>query len=214
MKKTRWMTLPGLTLLAFFAGLATSHVWTEEQTAAAPETANPEKAAVIEAPPLDTPPSEALDELKKKAETATRGTPFGPELVAGLRSTPGCLRAEGGKLMDGRVMIFGWFEDKAAVERWYYGPTHQKMLDTFYPHRNRERVALANLPDDIGPLMAVAVVRLPEKFGERFPDISIEVYQPVRAGLTRGDSFMPKEWIGTFTNYGGYGYAYGEKTED
>ena len=41
-----------------------------------------------------------------------------PDLVAGLKATPGCLGVETARTTSGKAVIFAWFENKRAVLRW------------------------------------------------------------------------------------------------
>ena len=49
-------------------------------------------------------------------------------LLQGLRETEGCLGVDAARMMSGKNSIFAWFEDKAAVKRWYDHPVHRRML--------------------------------------------------------------------------------------
>ena len=122
-----------------------------------------------------------------------------PNLTKALEQSPGMLKAVSGRMADGKLVIFGWFENKEAVQAWYYGDLHQKMLDRFAYERPRDRVALGNVADDI-PIMVMASFTPPKKPGEGFNQISIEVYTPVNAGFTQGGSLGPEE-IGKKYNY-------------
>src|SRR5437016_10309430 len=43
-----------------------------------------------------------------------------PDLIAGLKATPGCLGVETAMTASKKQVIFAWFEDKKAVLKWYY----------------------------------------------------------------------------------------------
>src|ERR1044071_9190060 len=49
-----------------------------------------------------------------------------PDLVGGLKATPGCLGVETAKTASGKTVIFAWFEDKKALLKWYYSAPHQQ----------------------------------------------------------------------------------------
>src|SRR5262245_2333935 len=86
-----------------------------------------------------------------------------PDLVAALKATPGCLGVETARTDSGKQVIFAWFEDKKAALKWYYTDTHQAVMKRFLPGRKRSDEPLAAVPDDSGPIMAVASVTLNEK---------------------------------------------------
>ena len=80
-----------------------------------------------------------------------------PDLVSGLKATPGCLGVETAKTDSGKNVIFAWFKDKKAALDWYYSDMHQKAMDTFFPgipHRE----PLKDIKDDAGPIMAIASI--------------------------------------------------------
>ena len=118
-----------------------------------------------------------------------------PDLVAALKTTPGCLGIETAKTGSGKEVIFTWFEDKKAALKWYYSDTHQAVLKRFFPNRKRSDHPLAAVPEDSGPIMAVASVTLNEKSTKEnplpFKQIAIELYQPLRGGLSIGGRFAP-----------------------
>ena len=121
-----------------------------------------------------------------------------PELVGailkGLRETPGCLGADVGQLQSGKNVIFGWFESKAAAVAWYDSPIHQRATAIGYPERDAKRKAMADVPDNIGPMMAVAcaIPVPPEERKEGQPAFRIELYSPLPGGVRfGGGSFAP-----------------------
>src|SRR5262245_29140266 len=118
-----------------------------------------------------------------------------PDLVAALKETPGCLGVETAKTESGKQVIFAWFENKKATLKWYYSDTHQALMKRFLPGRKRSGNPLADVPDDSGPIMAVASVTLNEKPTKEnplpFKQIAIELYQPLGGGLAIGGRFAP-----------------------
>ncbi|MEE8459852.1 MAG: hypothetical protein V3S08_08255, partial [Phycisphaerales bacterium] len=52
-----------------------------------------------------------------------------PDLVGGLKQVRGCLGVELASTRGGKQLIFAWFEDKQAVQRWYYSDTHMGIMD-------------------------------------------------------------------------------------
>src|SRR3989442_1131010 len=118
-----------------------------------------------------------------------------PDLVAALKATPGCLGVETAKTDSGKQVIFAWFEDKKAALKWYHSDTHQQ-LQNLIPGK-RTRKPLADVPDDSGPIMAIASVTLgglPTKENPLpFKQIAIEMYQPLGGGVSIGGRFTPEK---------------------
>ena len=92
-------------------------------------------------------------------------------------------------------MIFAWFEDKKAALKWYYSDTHKAVIKQFFPNRKLSDNPLAGVPDDGGPVMAVASVTVNEERTKEnprpFKQIAIELYKPLRGGLSLGGRFAP-----------------------
>src|SRR5262245_19485939 len=64
-----------------------------------------------------------------KSQAPGRGGLQGfPDLVKGLKETPGCLGVETARTSKGKNVIFAWFRDKKAVTKWYFSETHQKAM--------------------------------------------------------------------------------------
>jgi hypothetical protein len=128
-----------------------------------------------------------------------QSTPTGaPDLVAGLKATPGVLGVELVQTMSGKSAIFAWFENKQAVLKWYYSDTHMAAMAQFgAAGRNRPRGPLADVPDDGRPILAVASVTLngapPTSAADlkSVPQIAIELYAPLPGGLAVGGRFAP-----------------------
>src|SRR5262245_1702698 len=76
-----------------------------------------DRIAAQEKPPRAAP---AQSKDAKESKDA-KGSDVGDELIAALKSSPGCLGVENGQMISGKVSIFAWFEDKKAVLDWYYG---------------------------------------------------------------------------------------------
>jgi hypothetical protein len=118
-----------------------------------------------------------------------------PDLVAALKATPGCLGVETAQTASGKSVIFAWFEDKKAALKWYYSDTHRELRNRFFPDAKRARKPLADVPDDSGPIMAIASVTLTDKPSKENPlpykQIAIELYQPLGGGLSIGGRFAP-----------------------
>jgi hypothetical protein len=118
-----------------------------------------------------------------------------PDLVGALKATPGCLGVETAKTESGKLVIFAWFENKQAALKWYYSDTHQAVIKRFFPSRKLSDHPLAGVPDDGEPVMAVASVTLNEDRAKEnprpFKQIAIELYKPLRGGLSLGGRFAP-----------------------
>jgi Antibiotic biosynthesis monooxygenase len=127
---------------------------------------------------------------------APAGPPAGwPDLVTGLKETPGCLGVETARTQSGKNVIFAWFEDRAAVIRWYRSDMHRAAMQKCFPNAER-RPPLDTVPDDSGPLMVIASVTFSDK--PQFPEanapisqIAIEVYKPMTGGIYLGSRFAP-----------------------
>jgi hypothetical protein len=125
------------------------------------------------------------------------GPPAGwPNLVAGLKETPGCIGVETAMTATGKNVIFAWFENREAVMRWYRSDMHRDAMRKYFGNAER-RPPLENVPDDSGPLMVIASITFSDK--TRFEtttnlpisQISIEVYKPVTGGSYLGSRFAP-----------------------
>lgn len=114
-------------------------------------------------------------------------------LVTGLKATPGCLGVETATTRSGKQVIFAWFEDKQALRRWYDSDTHQQAMAMFFPNRPA-REPLVDVPEDSGPILAIASVKLaetPAAGGLPFAQIAIELYRPLSGGIAVGGKFAP-----------------------
>ena len=120
-----------------------------------------------------------------------------PDLVAALKESPGCLGVETARTASGKSVIFAWFEDKKAALAWYNSDVHQRVMKRFLPDTHSGRKPLADVPDDSGPIMAVASLTPNDKPTKDnpspFKQIAIELYQPVNGGLAIGGRFAPEK---------------------
>ena len=126
------------------------------------------------------------------AQTASGGF---PDLVAGLKATPGCLGVETARTATGKQVIFAWFENKKAVLNWYYSDMHRSVAKQFLPNAT-EGTPMADVPDDGTPIMAIASLTFAQQSdsGVTAPPISqiaIELYRPLPGGLALGGRFAP-----------------------
>jgi hypothetical protein len=116
-----------------------------------------------------------------------------PDLVAGLKATPGCLGVETARTSSGKQVIFAWFENKKAALAWYYSDMHRSVSKGFFPNAP-ERMPMADIPDDGQPLMVIASLTPAPAGGETkqpFSQIAIELYRPLPGGLALGGHFAP-----------------------
>src|SRR3989442_11917748 len=120
-----------------------------------------------------------------------------PDLVGGLKATPGCLGVETARTSSGKQVIFAWFEDKKAALAWYYSETHRAAMKQFFQQSEQsKRTPLADVPDDGTPILAIASLTLADKSqpgAATFPfsQIAIELYRPLPGGLALGGRFAP-----------------------
>lgn len=119
-----------------------------------------------------------------------------PDLVGMLKATPGVLGVDAARTASGKQVIFAWFEDKKAALTWYYSAGHQQLIKTFATGGALGRKPLADVPDDIGPIMAIASLTMSEKPqvpGVQMPvsQIAIELYAPLPGGIAAGGRFAP-----------------------
>jgi hypothetical protein len=129
---------------------------------------------------------------------APQGPPPGglPDLVGMLKATPGVLGVDAARTASGKQVIFAWFEDKKAAVNWYYSAGHQQLIKTFAAGGVLGRKPLADVPDDIGPIMVIASLTFserPQVPGVQIPvsQIAIELYAPLPGGLAAGGRFAP-----------------------
>jgi hypothetical protein len=120
-----------------------------------------------------------------------------PDLVSGLRATPGCLSVRTSSFDAGKQLaIFAWFKNKAAVNSWYHSTMHRGAMKKFFPTFPAKRESLESFKDEKSPLLVVATVTpsdKPKVQGTQLSisQIGIEIYTPVPGGLTLGGGFGP-----------------------
>ena len=127
--------------------------------------------------------------------TGAQTPPAGfPDLVSGLKATPGCLGVESARTASGKQVIFAWFENKKAALTWYYSDTHRSLQKAFAPG-SPARTPMADIPDDGGPIMAIASLTMAGTPSAENPfpvsQIAIELYKPLPGGLAAGGRFSP-----------------------
>ena len=119
-----------------------------------------------------------------------------PDLVGALKATPGVLGVDAGQMISGKQVIFAWFENKKAALAWFHSPTHQQLMKLISPDYKTQEKPMADVPDDGGPILAIASITLtgpqtPEN-PLPFKQIAIELYRPLTGGLSIGGSFAPE----------------------
>jgi hypothetical protein len=127
---------------------------------------------------------------------APQGPPGGlPDLVGMLKATPGVLGVDAARTVSGKQVIFAWFESKQAAVNWYYSAGHQQLVKTVAPGGVLGRKPLADVADDVGPIMVIASLTMGERGqgpGQMpFSQIAIELYAPLPGGLAAGGRFAP-----------------------
>jgi hypothetical protein len=117
-----------------------------------------------------------------------------PDLVKGLKETPGCLGVEVARTQSGKQVIFAWFENKKSVLKWYFSSTHLQAMEMFgTPGTPRPMKEIA---EDAGPILVIASITMTEKpqiEGLNMPisQISVELYSPLPGGASMGGTFAP-----------------------
>lgn len=118
-------------------------------------------------------------------------------LIGALKSSPGCLGVETAQTSSGKNVIFAWFENKKAAVDWYNSEVHRALMKQFFPDSKPSAKPMAGVPDDAGPILAIASVTFSEKPTREnpfpFKQISIELYQPLTGGLSIGGKFAPEK---------------------
>lgn len=118
------------------------------------------------------------------------------DLVGALKKSPGCIGVDSARTSSGKQVIFAWFEDKKAALAWYNSEFHQNLMKKFFSDYSSGRKPLIDVPDDSGPIMAIASVTFAEPTKENpspFKQIAIELYQPLGGGLSIGGKFAPEK---------------------
>jgi len=129
------------------------------------------------------------------AQQRAAGQPASPDLVAALKSSPGCLGVETARTAGGKQVIFAWFENKKALLDWYYSPVHQQLMTQFFPNAAAHK-PMPDVPDNGQPILAVASLTMSDKPPSAITtmpvsQIAIELYQPLPGGIALGGRFAP-----------------------
>ena len=145
-------------------------------------------AAIIWSPAL------LVGRAQEKAPVTQQAGGF-PDLVSGLKATPGCLGVETARTSSGKAVIFAWFENKKAVLNWYNSEMHQALVNQYSGGHHRPGGPLAGVPDE-GPVLAIASLTMPKPptdgdLRAATTQIAIELYAPLPGGLASGGRFAP-----------------------
>ncbi|MCC5785335.1 MAG: antibiotic biosynthesis monooxygenase [Phycisphaerales bacterium] len=119
---------------------------------------------------------------------------MGDMLAGAIRSVPGCYGVELAQTQSGKSVIMAWFEDKAAVMRWYNHPVHRGVMGR--AAGEGERTPLEHVPDDATNLMVVATITMSDAehipgFPMPISQISIETYQSMPTGISLNGRLSP-----------------------
>ncbi|MCH8830211.1 MAG: hypothetical protein IID45_11600 [Planctomycetes bacterium] len=138
----------------------------------------------------------SADEKPAKPKNVKRQGPF-PGLLAAVKKSPGCLGVESAVTASRKNVLFVWFKDKKSAIAWYNSKYHQTILAKFFPKAAVRRSPLKNVPDNAGPILAIASFTFSDKpkvKGTKLPmsQIAIELYAPLQGGLAIGGTFAPK----------------------
>lgn len=120
---------------------------------------------------------------------------LGQMLIEGLRNTEGCLGVDSGQFRSGYNTIVAWFENKAAVERWYHSEVHTRLV-RMMGGDPAERTPLEHVENPDTPVMVLASIAFdgpPAAPGSPIPfsKISIELYTPLPGGAAVNGRFTP-----------------------
>jgi hypothetical protein len=121
-----------------------------------------------------------------------------PNLQKGLMETPGCLGVQTFSVDGGKKLVIGaWFENRKAMEAWYYSKMHQEAMAKFFPGMgSKGGKPFAAFKDEKSPLLVIASVTPGAKAignGSNLAvsQIAIEGYAPIPGGLAFGGTFAP-----------------------
>jgi hypothetical protein len=135
--------------------------------------------------------------VNARAQGAQNGSNGFPDLVGGLKATPGVLGVETARTSSGKMVIFAWFENKKAALAWYYSDAHQALMRQFSGSNRRPSGPMPDVPDDGRPILAVASLTMPSvppaggDLRAAVTQIAIELYAPLPGGIAAGGRFAP-----------------------
>ena len=133
---------------------------------------------------------------ERQGQAARGGQDIGQRLIDGLNATEGCYKVITAQTSQGTNTIIAWFENKAAVETWYYSKTHSRVMNMVGSDVDTKK-PMAHVKDENIPVMVMASITLAEKGVLPGPmpvsQISIELYTPLDAGASINGRLMPEE---------------------
>jgi heme-degrading monooxygenase HmoA len=143
----------------------------------------------------DDKPAPAKPESPPGASSKEGYQKVSEQMLKALQESPGCLGVETARTSSGKQVVFAFFENKKAVLKWYYSPTHRELIEMLGTKYDGKRAPLKGVPDDV-PVMAVAALSFGGKaaspnLGIPVSQISIEIFTPATGGLTIGGGFTP-----------------------
>ena len=150
-----------------------------------------------------------LAQPDRESPPATDQTPdFGEILRKGLNESEGCLKVVFADTSVGTNTIIAWFENKAAVETWYYSATHSRFMRMVGTDPSTKK-PMAHIKDEDIPVMVMASITFDgdQVIPGPIPasQISIELYTPLDAGASVNGRLMPEsihlEHFNTFDVY-------------
>lgn len=152
-------------------------------------------SSFAQAQKTDRPAQGKAQAASDKTQPAKKGGPGFPGLIPALKKSPGCLGVELARTQGGKNLIFAWFKDKKAALAWYHSDFPQAIVGGFIG-KGSDRKPLADVADDVGPIMAIASITFSDKpklKGVKLPisQIAIELYAPLKGGLSLGGTFAP-----------------------
>lgn len=142
------------------------------------------------------PPQHVQQQGQQQGQPADRGAnPLMMNLPKAVADTPGCLGVELAQTASGKNVIFAWFENKKAAERWYWSETHQQVMRLAGAEPG-EKEPMTGVPEE-GPILVIASITQSRPGEDNAFDgmgvsqIAIELYQPLPGGAEIGGRFAP-----------------------
>jgi len=141
--------------------------------------------------PAASAPSGAIERVAHQPQNLD----IGQILFEGLANSEGCLKVMGADTSEGHNVIIAWFENKEAVETWYYSQTHTRVMKMVGSDPSHKK-PMARVDDDDITVMVMASITFG---GEQVipgpmpvSQISIELYTPLDAGASVNGRLMPE----------------------
>ena len=122
---------------------------------------------------------------------------MGQQLAEGLKKTEGCLGVDLAQWQSGKNTICAWFENKDAVERWYYSESHSGFMGAVGSDPE-DRKPLRHVKTE-GPIMVMATISFngpPAVEGGKIPfsQIAIELFEPLPGGAHINGRLAPEKF--------------------